>query len=83
MLNLPTPPQSTFTEPMLWWLFWFATAIVVYALLAVWFTRVAKRETRPVPAGAVPPEAVPGVTSSTATPTAAAPLPKDTSGAGK
>lgn len=50
MFGLPTPPQSTFTEPMLWWVFWFAIAVVVYALIAIWFAKVAKRETRMVPA---------------------------------
>ncbi len=42
-----TVPQAA--EPMLWWLFWFAASLVVYAILTVWFYRVAKRETREAP----------------------------------
>lgn len=33
-------------EPILWWLFWFAISLVIYTVLAIWFYRVGKRETR-------------------------------------
>jgi hypothetical protein len=36
--------------PVIWWLWWFAAATVVYAILIVWFWRVGRREK-----GAVPP----------------------------
>lgn len=41
-LKVPASPG----EPILWWLFWFAVSIVVYAVLMVWFYRTGKRETR-------------------------------------
>lgn len=41
-IKVPASPG----EPILWWLFWFAVSVVVYAVLMVWFYRTGKREIR-------------------------------------
>lgn len=44
MFNTPVPESPGM--PVLWWLFWFAAAVAIYLLIALWFWKVMKRETR-------------------------------------
>jgi hypothetical protein len=32
--------------PVIWWLWWFVAATVIYAILMVWFWRVGRRDSK-------------------------------------
>lgn len=35
--------------PVIWWLWWFVASFLVYAILILWFWRVARHETKAAP----------------------------------